>query len=309
MKSRRKSRKYKSQGNREARRRLVAVLVWVGSGIAAILIAAIIGNALGTSADANKTAFGTVGAAPLYTYESEGIPNISAVALNGISESGINGLPSGITAVSVELRSGSSAPAYFSEVSGAVTGNFGGSAKLSEIVEKLKARGIYVSGIFNVTFQSKSDEQAAKAVMSYEAALVGEALDCGIDEIVITGLSPDTESAEQASQFFKMIREKYERAVLGAAFSYKLFEKGEAAGFIEKYAKFASFCGVDTRGLVSTAVTSSAMAEQYLIYFEKYPLRLVIETVGNENAKLQMENLAKLGIYNVQCIATLIAAG
>ena len=39
-----------------------------------------------------------------------------------------------------------------------------------------------------------------------------------------------------------------------------------------------------------------------MIYFERYPLRLVIEAADKSNGRLQMEKLASIGIYNVQCV-------
>ena len=287
---------------------MYVILLWVGVALASVAAALAIGNALGSKADACVTAFGDRGSAPVYLYEGEKMSPISAVSLSGLSDKAIAAVEPSARAVSVVLRSGSGAPRYRSETARAVTGNSGGTDDLNAAVAALKGRGIYVSAVFNVNFASATDKTVRDSVMAYEIALICEILSSGVNEVVITGL-PNTESGlADASLLFKSVRDAHHSAVLGAAFSYTLVESGSAAWFIENYSGFADFCAVDTGGMLKTSRTVAEFASEHLIYFEKYPLRVMAEATDSAHARSVLNALAAIGIYNVQCTHALPAA-
>ena len=310
MRRARKNRKYRLPMSKESKRRVYVILLWIGVAVAALAVGLAVGNALGNKADGYATAFGDRGSAPIYLYEGGEAPAISAVALSGISGKIISAVEPSARAVSVVLRSGSGAPRYSSETARAVTGNSGGTDDLEAAVATLKGKGIYVSAIFNVNFASATDKTVRESVMAYETALICEILKSGVDEVVITGL-PNTESGlADASLLFKNVRDAHPGAVLGAAFSYKLIESGSAAWFIESYGGFADFCAMDAGGMLKASKTVSEFASEHLIYFEKYPLRVMAEATDSAHARSVLSALAAIGIYNVQCIHALpVAAG
>jgi hypothetical protein len=281
---------------------MAVIFIWLGAAAMSLILALIIGNAIGDAADKNAGELISGGKPPVYSYAGEEVKPISAHCLNGLTSKAVAALDPSVEAVSVTLRKLTGEPAYHSPLALAVTGNAGGSADLKTIVGELKARGIYVSGVFHSKFGSQSNENLREGVLGYEASLICEALECGVDEIVVMGLPTDSAGVAEASLLFKRVRERHADAVLGAAMPYSLLESGAAAAFIENYSGFASFLAVNTEGLMSTAETSAGLAEKYMIYFERYPLRLVIEAADKSNGRLQMEKLAALGIYNVQCV-------
>ena len=288
--------------SRESKRRMAVIFIWIGAATLALIAALIIGNTLGDTADKNAGALVPGGEKPIYSYEGEDVKPISAHCLTSLSSKTVAALDPSVEAVSVNLRKLTGEPAYHSPLALAVTGDAGGSSDLETVIGELKSRSIYVSGVFHSKFDSYSNANIRAGVLDYEASLICEALEGGVDEIVIVGLPTDSASLAEASLLFHKVRERKADAVLGAAMPYGLLESGGAAAFIENYGGFASFIAINTEGLMSTSETSAGLAEKHLIYFERYPLRLIIEAADKSNGKLQMEKLAGLGIYNVQCV-------
>ena len=135
---------------------------------------------------------------------------------------------------------------------------------------------------------------AKNAAIDYEAALIAEAFDAGVDDIVVLGLPTDSEGAAYASRLFQRVREKFENARLGAAFNIGELNSGSGSAVLEIYSKFADFCAIDARG--------ASVTEDMLYYFERYPLRVLIDGSSVSERGAQKAALAKLGIYSIQSI-------
>ncbi len=295
----------------ETKKRLAVIFIWVGAALFGALVALIVGNVLGGVADSNGTADDA--APPIYEYDAGGAPSICASCLSLEAKAAsdillqIEKIPAG-EAISVVLRDHGRL-LYRSDIAYAVTGDRGGALGLSEFVPTLKDKGCYLSGCFYVEFDSASGEAAMNAAMEYETALICEAFSAGFDEIVLMGVPNTSEGAAQLSKLCKMIRERCPKAVLGAAVSSSDFSNGKAALLLAEFEKFADFSAIDTSGLLNSGTNAAKFAEGVLYYFEKYPIRLLIEDLGARDLEIQLSALATLGIYNVQSIGSTKAAG
>lgn len=299
-------RKRRERKTRDRGAVLTAVLIWSGAIILAIIIAAIIGNALGKEAGKINPG-GDNGVPEIFEYQGQSVPSVSATAFinpYGKSDDGFDSalaaIPSGTKAASIYLKSDTvAAPSYNSAVYTAVSGNSGGRLDLSRAVSKLHAENIRVCGCFDATSPSVKDENARAAAMNYEAALIAEAVSCGVDDIVVCGLPSDSYGISYASALFKLVREKNASAVLGAGIPYKVMTSSAAAGAVSQYSSFADFCAVDMSGVEEDETTESAVATGLSYYFKEYPLRVIMST-GNESISSRVAALAALGIYNIQ---------
>ena len=289
---------------RDGRSALTAVLIWVGCIVLAVIIAAIIGNALGKEAGKINPG-GENGAPEIFEYKGQTVPSVSATAVinpYGKSDDGIDSiiasLPSGTTAVSIYLKAESLAPSYKSAVYTAVSGNTGGRADLSRAVRILHDKNIRVCACFDATSPSVNDKDARDAALNYEAALISEALAFGIDDITICGLPSDSYGVAYASELFKIVREKNPSSVLGAGIPYKVMMSSAAAGAISDYSSFADYCAVDMSDM-DEDLTEESVVSGLSYYFLEYPIRVILMT-GEISVSSRVEALGRLGIYNVQ---------
>lgn len=297
----------------DSKRTVFTVLIWVGAALFAVILALVIGNALGDEAE-RLNGYGDGAAPEIYEYDGENVAPVNAPMLelrgatNDSFAAAVDALTGKTEAVSLVLRE-SGAPNYRSEIAKAVTGTAGGSAELEECVSRLVAKGIYVSGCFYVAFDSAASKSARDAAVEYEAALICEAARAGVDEILLMGIPTDSEGIATLSELCKRVREKEPELILGAAVSYTGFKDGNAAALLESLTRFADFCAIDTVGALASGTNAAAFAQSVLYYFERYPLRLLIEDLGAADREAQTKALAALGIYNVQSVSKFEVAG
>ncbi len=306
-KHRTKKRKAQAKGDGGV---LTAVLVWVGVAISAALLALLIGNLLGDTADGLPSG---VEKPPLYQHEGTGAPTVDAVLLDIGSKNDAD-IASAVSKlqdrsdVSIVLRGEDGRIRYSSEIAGAVTGTLSG-ASLKAATEALKDKGIYISGCFYSRISTANNENTADAIASYESALILEAAEAGVDDILVLGMPTDETGIAYASALFKKVRDKSPELKLGAAIDYKSFEDGRAAYLIETYSRIADFCSIDTRAAFSETTNAAAIVSKNLFYFEKYPIRVLISELGSADRMAQVKALNELGIYNIQSAGIYSAAG
>ncbi len=312
MSRRRRVRKHKSKISAESGKALAVVFIWIGAALFAVLLALFVGNLLGDIADSIDL---SDGAPPIYEYGGEAVGDISAALfeIRGHSDDSLAAAVANLAEgcdISITLNDSSGTMNYRSQIALSVTGNIGGTCDLTAALSAFKARGIYVSGCFYSSFASAGSNAARLAAIEYEAALIAEAIDAGVDDVVIFGLPTDSDGIAYASSLFSKVREKASRnAYLGAAVSYSRFDIGDAAYAIEAYNKFTDFCAIDASGVSSLGTTAAGAAEKILYYFERYPLRLIIADGGYADRELQIKALAGIGIYNIQSVGKISVAG
>lgn len=298
---RQRRRKYRSQSP-EGWLRLRVALIWTGAAVGALLLALIIGNILGNSADAMPGG-GAGGATELYKYKAGDSAPVDAyyLGLSGQNDetfaASVELLPAGVKAVSLCLKSGAY-PNYRSEVCFALTGSYGGELDLKNAVSALKRKGLFVSCFFDSTVAGAAEGYALSAATEYEAALILEVLSAGADEVVLTGLSAEREGMARVSQVCRRVRETVKEAKLGAAVSYGSLSTCENVGYvIDTYLSFADvFCLDVSVGGEENAVSSL----EY--YFKNYPIRLLISDSGSDDRAAKALKLRELGIQNIQSV-------
>ena len=306
----RKHRKRRDPVSSDKKQTTTTVIIWSASLLIAVIFSLIIGNLLGKSS--NK--INTDNSVPTfsYTYEGGAVPPVKAQILNISSaniQASIDSLRSSVSAVSLYLRRGNGAPAYKSLVSSAIL-NTTGSADLLQIIQDLHKKDIYVSACFDSHSFEVEDKTARDAAIAFEAAMIAEIADAGVDDIVILGLPVNDAGIAYASELFKKIREINPNAVLGAAIDYKHIMSPNGAAAVEDYSKFADFCAVDASNAQSNGTSALNVANSLLYAFEVYPLRLLIGVSGDADFEAQSKAIKELGITNIQAYKYLtVSAG
>ncbi len=301
MRSRRKLRMTHEVQNADRKLAFSVVLLWCGVAVLAIVIALAIGNVLGDAAsDKDPYDFS------VYKYSGDDIPPIDAwqISLSGQTpeglESTINSLPSSATAVSLYLRNEGGAPAYSSDVYTAVTGKASGSMSLKDSVDLLHQNGYYVSGCFDIGAPKLAGTVGCEALADFETSLLCEALESGIDELILLGLPSEQAGISVASSMFQNVRKEHNDAVLGAGINYQIMLSETGAGALMGYSEFADFCAVDTAGAKKFSSSAAQIAKSLAYVFETYPVRLLFEFSNDADRQAQAETLFQLGITNIQ---------
>ena len=302
MSRRRRRGKLRTPMAADSKRGLCAVLIWVAAAVFAVVCAIIIGNVLGGAANAPQRE-----KAELYAYEGKPADAANAVYFetNGHTEQSVTKAASALengSQISFILRGAHGrAPNYRSEISLAVTGSAGGAFELSSLIGVLNEKGVRAIGCFYSVFSTVKGE-ARDALVDYEASLIAEAYEAGLREVLVLGLPTDRDGAAKASELFAKIREKAPDILLGSAVGRSAFASGDAAYVIDTYYKFSNFCTVDTSGAFAEGSSAAAFAKNYAYYFEKYPLRLLVEDRGEADRAATLAELSELGIKDVQSI-------
>ena len=171
---------------------------------------------------------------------------------------------------------------------------------LSEIVNLIHSKGLYVIGCFDLNSANLTSGSAGTALADFETSLICEAASSGIDEIVITNLPSDERGISAVSSIFKAVRAKNSRIILGAAIGYKIMCSNVGAAALISYSKFADFCAVDASMARASGTSAAAIVSELEYLFRSYPLRLLFEISDNEDRQSQVSELNHLGITNIQ---------
>ena len=97
-----------------------------------------------------------------------------------------------------------------------------------------------------------------------------------------------------------MKRIKNPNVVLGAGIGFDVLLSKSGAATLEGYSSFAAFCALDTYGTIAAGQTVTDISKQLLFCFEKYPLRVLVESYSDSGFKAVCSALNELGIYNIQ---------
>ncbi len=298
--------------NSDRRHIISVVLLWCGVAVFAVVIALVIGNVLGDTADDLPSDPSVP--ANIYKYTGADVPPVDAwhISLSGKTfgdiEASVNSLPSSVTAVSLYMRDADGVPTYSSDVYSAVTGKQIFGVSLKDVVGLLHAKGHYVSGCFDIRAPQIAGTDGCSALANFETELICEAFESGIDELILLGLPSGEDSIYIAAGIFENVRKKYPTAVIGAGIDYKLMLSDAGAEALLGYLNFADFCAIDTAGARAVGLNAVGIVKGLEYVFETYPIRLLFEFSSDSDRQSQSEALRQIGIINIQSHKTSTAS-
>ena len=193
----------------------------------------------------------------------------------------------------------SGVPSYRSSVYKAVVENVG-TFDLATVVSLLQNKEIYVSACFICKSFYVEDENARNALIAVEAAIIAEAANAGVDDIVICGLPVTDLGISYVARLFSEIRKLSSNAVLGASVNYDKVVSESGAAAIKDYSEFADFCAIDLSQSQNNGVSLEKSLNSLIYLFEVYPLRILMSISGSADFYAQSEILKSVGINNYQ---------
>lgn len=104
------------------------------------------------------------------------------------------------------LRDGDGSLLYASDICKRVGWDTNGSADLAKNAEELHYNGMYLSTHIPIKGFAEQEAAQRELVLSYEASLIAEAANTGVDEIFLTGLQPTAANVTEIAQYLRRIK-------------------------------------------------------------------------------------------------------
>lgn len=134
-----------------------------------------------------------------------GAPSLKAHAYTlGARYSGF--VYSGILQVCAPLRNADGSLNFDSRVCESVGWDQNGSVDLANNVRELHGSDVYLCTYIPITGFAVEDPVLSELTLSYEASLIAEAAECGVDEVFLTGLSPTQSNIEQIVAYVERVK-------------------------------------------------------------------------------------------------------
>ena len=139
-------------------------------------------------------------------------------SLDAATATAVTLLEDGAKALSVPLYEDRT-PRYQSEIAQAMGKQQPGATDvtLSRLFAAILTEEGYIAATFTCSWQQESSPALRRAWRTYEAALVAEIAESGADEVLLLGLTVDSDTVDEVALFLREIRENCPDAVIGMA--------------------------------------------------------------------------------------------
>lgn len=195
----------------------------------------------------------------------------------------------GTTAVSLNLTDSNGDPLYDSKISKELgyQENDGGLISLSSLVTRAKSRDVYVSAHLTLRAFEEEDAGIRSIRLAYEAALVAEILQTGIDDIVI--ICPDMYSGyvKELLRFSENIKSMSAETKVGICFTKDFLSERSNTVLIDDLIKAYDFTAIDLtkteKGSSEADSIDSALSDANVRYYVlRYNTRVLISSFDDE---------------------------
>lgn len=213
----------------------------------------------------------------------------------------------GVTDFSVALRGSEGELNFSSSIIPAEEGEVQ-RPDLRELVDSIHSQGGYVCAYFYVVSMNIEDKYQRELHKAYEIALVNEAAESGVDEIMLVGIDTSDAGIEEAHRFVSDMAFAAEGASLGVLIPPEIFKLTEEGAYNAAIIRsVCDFVALDLRGVScdepegadeeTEGQLSSVLAEMEF-YVRSYNMRVVF---SKENSALY-DSAKKMGAVSIQII-------
>ena len=215
----------------------------------------------------------------------------------------------GVTAVSLNLTDDTGILLYDSKTAQKLGYQTASDSRisLSSIVTKAESRGIYTGAYITLNSFGESDAKVRSAKLAYEAAIVCEIAEAGIDDVIVRCPGISAEYIDELVRFAESIKNINSDAQVGIALTRELLEMPDASLYVEKLVTAFNFTALDLTGNgdseVSAYVEESLSGPNVRYYILRYNTRILLPYTEDEEARGQLEALlASNSINNWQIV-------
>ena len=253
---------------------------------------------------------------PTDSQESENIPYTPPSSIKAYSvlietndsstfASRIDSLPDTYkSSVSIPLNTENGTLLYRSDTANSIginTGEF--SVKLSSVVDIAKSKGIYLSGVFYVDDFAIEDKLLRQVELSKSSAIISEALEIGLNEIMIIAPHATNDNVNELVRFIDDIKYNTTQGYVGLSVPDSIFHIEDELLKSEKIlqlSKSADILAVDMSNVEQEKATEeiAQILKSENIYIHKYKMRLLLPKMLDDETQNSVISTAESASLN-----------
>ena len=298
------------------RKRRIRVIIITTAIVLALLAAIflILGNVLFDKANGDETETDKVDTQTVKdnTLPSDSIRQIKATSIsmdgtiNSISSALDSAKSDGFDSISVMMNAPDGKLTHYSDIADRLKYSSFNDVKVSvnTLMERAKARSLYVSGVYYVSAFSESDELARSVAMAELTTVISESLRAGLDEVIL--IAPDITEAQysEVTHLVSEIRSFVPNAVIGFALPESLVQSKDA-NIIDTLANEVSFLALDLTkyGDTDPLVFAKERVGSMLYSLLRYKMRVIIPAFEKSEEQSSITSVVEsAGISNWQIV-------
>ena len=290
-----------------------AECVWILRYPLLFLLFLIIGNLLNNkvqedpeNTDSPVTDGGLQNTVPTYTINGYSI-DISGISSSAFSSSLRAITDSGASAVSINLSDKNGTLLYKSSTAQKLGYQSGADSLigLSSIVSSAKSRNCFTSAYITLTSLRESDPKIRSVRMAYEAAVVCEMAEAGINDIVLRCPEISGENIDELARLADNIKAINPNAVIGITFTREIMAHPDSAFYVDKLKGAYDFTCLDlsNNGEDNAVEYVNTAVSENLLYILRDKMRILLPSVDSDTQELLKIALASNSVSNWQIVS------
>lgn len=214
----------------------------------------------------------------------------------------------GYTSVSYRLSDTEGKPTYSSDVAKRFGYQAQGSnpADLKSLASSAQRRGLLVSGYFTLSSFSESDENIRSVISAYEAAMVCEVIELGVNDVILICPELSIELTDELVALADRVKSLNPDAALGIALSDSFLSSENSSVYVDKLMSAFDILALDVREkkLDAPIDFAESIVSKHLFYLLRYNGRVLIPILDSDDEREKLiSKLAENSITNWQEIA------
>ncbi len=192
-----------------------------------------------------------------------------------------------ISELSVCIRHMDGSLDFRSEAAELYSGDIQGERELSLLCKEAHSSGGKVCAYIYITSFNVEDEYRRGIVKAYELALVAETFECGVDDILLLGISVTDENLDEIEAFVSEASYAAGKAPLGVAVKESILDMTSKDGYLApRLREVCDYLALDLTHLTlsdgddgnNASKRLEETIEKYEYYIKSYPMRLLFST-------------------------------
>jgi hypothetical protein len=207
--------------------------------------------------------------------------------------------------VSVTLRYSDGTLSYFSPMANEVGFDSCGNKSLESFADGIHSFDGYLCGVFYVTSFGIENAKLREIYKSYEIALISEAAECGVDDILIVGIDVNDKNVVEVEEYLSRAAIAADAVPVGICLERASFPSSNSEQYVAlRLRRACDYFALDTKSMIIDGYENAdeiarAIVDDMYYYIEAHGLRLVVSAEDRE----VYEKAIELGINNLQMIA------
>ena len=185
------------------------------------------------------------------------------------------------------------------------------SVSLAQVASLASERETYLSGVYCTHAFSVEDKLLRAVELSNDAAIVAEALDSGLNEVIIYAPHMTADHVSDMMRLIKSVRDLTQNGFVGIVVNDVIFEHSNASLMIKELSTAADILAMkafDTDNTSAIEYVSGKISSANKFYLHMYKMRVLLPCTNDPTIENELITIAqKNGINNFQTLKNLDA--